>query len=194
MKAIFLLSLSMINLFANSIEHLTINNHDFSFVKEHYRLYDTKGDIVKIYNDKNLIITFTIWESTGGCSSKAITEGTYEISDNKITFYTMWHRQGKAYLAPYGAKIAHYKVSKFGKLELIDAQIYIEETAKGYDDESGMEYLFNKPKTVEQQEQLANYIKEVEEEYNATFVFNKDALIKEVKEALKRKIKAIWRR
>ncbi len=201
MKTIFILSLFFMQLFSASLEHVTINHNDFSVVKESYDIYDSKGEVLKLYKEeqnRNLIflLSFTLSDSTGGCSSKSMVNGSYEISDDTITFYTMWTRRGKANLSPYGARMQRYKVLDSGKLELIEGQVYVEETKKKHDNESGMEYLFHAPKTQEEKEKLQSYIKAVEEKYKATFVFEEDGkiLIKEVKKALKRKMKALWSR
>ena len=202
MKIIFILLVFFIQLFSASLEHMTLNNYDFAIVKENYDIYDSKGEVLKLYKEeqnRNLtfMLRFTLSDHTGGCAAKGMIEGSYEVSsDGNITFYTMWTRQGKAYLAPYGARIQTYKVSDDGKLELIEGRIYLEETKKNHDNESGMEYLFQAPRTEEEKEQLQQYIKGVEEKYNATFVSKEEykALSKEVKKALKRKMKALWSR
>jgi Holliday junction resolvase RusA-like endonuclease len=202
MKTIFILSLFFMQLFSASLEHVTLNNYDFSIVKESYDIYDSKGEVLKLYKeeqnrDLTFMLRFTLSDHTGGCAAKGMTEGSYELSDDgNITFYSMWTRQGKAYLAPYGARIQTYKVSDAGKLELVEGKIYLEETKRNHDNDSGMEYLFHTPKTEEEKKQLETYVKAIEEKYNATFVFGDDAkvLSLEVKKALKRKIKALWSR
>ncbi len=196
LKVFFLLSLLFGTLFANALKHVTINKHDFSFEEEHYKLYDSKSKIVKIYQKGTKVKLFTLSEFSGDCTSRGIIEGSYEIADENITFYTMWRRQGDASFAPYGARIEHYRISDAGKLEKIDAKIYLEESSPSYDLDSGMQYLFTKPKTKEARDKLATYVKETEEKYKATFVFDQEAtsLIKEVKNALRRKMRAIWNR
>ncbi len=200
MKTIFILSLFFMQLFSASLEHVTINNNDFSLVKEHYADYDSKGEVLKLYKEEQnsnltFLLSFVLSDSTGGCSSKSMVNGSYEISGDTITFYTMWTRRGKANLSPYGARIQHYKILDSGKLELIEGKVYVEETKKKYDNESGMEYLFHAPKTQKEKEQLQSYVKAVEEKYKATFIFNEEGkvLIEEVKKALKRKMKALWK-
>ncbi len=201
MKTIFILSLFFMQLFSASLEHVTINNNDFSLVKEHYADYDSKGEVLKLYKEEQnsnltFLLSFVLSDSTGGCSSKSMVNGSYEISGDTITFYTMWTRRGKANLSPHGARIQHYKILDSGKLELIEGKVYIEETKKKYDNESGMEYLFHAPKTQKEKEQLQSYVKAVEKKYKATFVFNEEekSVINEVKEALKQKRKALWSR
>ena len=202
MKIIFILSISLMQLFSASLEHVTLNNYDFSIVKEKYDVYDSKGEVFKLYKEEqnrnlSFVLRFTLSDHTGGCAEKAMTEGSYEISaDGNITFYSMWTRQGKAYLAPYGARVQTYKVSDAGKLELVEGKIYLEETKKNHDNDSGMEYLSHTPKSKEEKEKLQSYVKAVEEKYKATFVFEEESknLIKEVKKALKRKMKATWKR
>jgi len=201
MKTIFILSLFFMQLFSASLEHVAINDNDFSVLKESYALYDSKGEVLRLYKeepnrDLTFLLSFTLSDTTGGCSSKSMVKGSYEISGDTITFYTMWTRQGKAYLSPYGARVQRYKVLDSGKLELIEGKVYVEETKKNHDEGSGMEYLFHAPKTQEEKEQLQSYVKAVEEKYKATFIFKEEgkALIEEVKKALKRKMKALWSR
>jgi hypothetical protein len=203
MKTIFMiLLLYTVDLLSASLEHMSMNNYDFSIVKERYEIYDSKGEVVKFYKeeqnrDLRFMLRLTLSDHTGGCSEKAITEGNYEISDDgNITLYTMWKRQGKAYLAPSGVRVQHYRVSDSGKLEFIEGKIYVEETKKNHDNDSGMAYLFTAPKTKEEKQKLENYIKDVEKNYKATFVFGeeREALFTEVKQALKRKVKALWSR
>jgi len=200
MKKIFILVLALGQLFAGSVESLTINKQEFSLEKESYNIYDSKGTYVKFYRvekDKSLtpVLRLTLKDATGNCASKTLEDGAYEIEGSTITLYTLWNRRGRAYLDPYGAKIQKYKVSSDGTLEEISSYVYVEETRKKYDDGNGMEYLFQAPQNSSEQEKLDNYVKEVEEKYKGKFVFGDKSkkLIKDVKEALKRKTKAAWR-
>jgi hypothetical protein len=200
MKTIFILLVSFLQLFSASLEHVTINSYDYSIVNESYDIYDSKGEVVKFYKeeqnrDLTFMLGFTLTDHTGGCSEKAITEGSYEISDDgNITLYSMWKRQGKAYLAPSGVRVQTYRVADGGKLEFVAGKVYVEETKKNHDNDSGMAYLFTAPKTKEEKQKLENYIKAVEKSYKATFVLGeeREALFTEVKQALKRKVKALW--
>ena len=177
---------------------VVINHHTFMVVTESYDIYDSKGTFVKFYDanhsDKALF-RLTLGDATGNCSERSFEDGSYEIEGDTITLYTSWHRRGKAYLSPYGAKIQKLKVLSDGSLKLLSSQIYVEESKRNYDNESGMQYLFHAPKTQKEREMLAAYVKEVELKYKATFLFGKEAkaLKNEVKKAMKRKLKRAWK-
>lgn len=178
-------------------QEITINNHHFTIVTEKYDLYASKGEVMKFYrdiHDKKPLFHLILNDATGGCTSRSLEDGAYEIEGNKIKLYSFFHRQGDAYNEPYGAKIVEYEVLNSGELKRLSSRVYIETAKRGYESSKGMKYLFNKPKTKEQKRELIDYIKEVESEYLAKFVFDNKAnsLIKEVKEALKRKIKQNW--
>ena len=178
-------------------QEITINNHHFTIVTEKYDLYASKGEVMKFYrdiHDEKPLFHLILNDATGGCTSRSLEDGAYEIEGNKIKLYSFFHRQGDAYNEPYGAKIVEYEVLNSGELKRLSSRVYIETAKRGYESSKGMKYLFNKPKTKEQKRELVEYIKEVESEYLAKFVFDNKAnsLIKEVKEALKRKIKQNW--
>ena len=201
MKKIFILVFAIGQLFSAPIEKLTINKQEFSLVINSYDIYDSKGSFIKFYKvdkDKNLtsVIRLTLKDVTGNCESKSLEDGAYEINKNVITLYSFWNRRGKAYLEPYGAKIQKYEVELDGTLKELSSLLYIEETRKKQDDDSGMEYLFHTPQGKFEQKKLNTYIKGVEEKYGGKFVFGEESkrLIKHVKEALKRKTKEAWRR
>ncbi|SFV53835.1 hypothetical protein MNB_SV-14-1770 [hydrothermal vent metagenome] len=200
MKIYLLILLTIGRLFSASLEHITINNYDFSIVKEDYHIYDSKGKIMKMYleeNNNNLtfVLRLTLHDETGGCTSRSIQKGAYEINGSVITLYNYWDRKGKAYLAPYGWRIQKYKVLSSGKLKQIFGQIYLESTKQSYENDSGLKYLFTSPKTDEERAKKEEYIKEIEQKYKAKFVLGKEKnrLKEEVEEALKRKLKRVWR-
>jgi len=201
MKKIFILILVVSQLFSVSMESLTINKQKFSLEKGSYDIYDSKGSYVKFYRvekDETLtpVLRLTLNDATGSCSSRSLEDGAYEIEDSTIILYTLWERKGRAYFDPYGAKIQKYSVNSEGKLEEISSKLYIELTKKKYDDGNGMEYLFHEPQNKLEENKLNAYVKEVEEQYKGKFVFGDEhrELIKSVKEALKRKMKSMWRR
>jgi len=197
MKKIFaLLWLFTFWLYAN-IQEITINHHSFTIVTEKYDIYDSKGEVMKFYkdiHDDKPLFHLTLTDATGGCSSRSLVDGAYEIEGNKIRLYSFFHRQGTAYMEPYGARVVEYEVLNNGELKKIRSQVYIETAQRGYENSKGMKYLFQKPKTEQEKNALANYVKQVEEHYSAQFLLGKEgkSLIKEVKEAIKRKIKRNW--
>jgi len=197
MKKIFtLLWLFSFWLFAGS-QDITINNHHFTIVTEKYDLYASKGEVMRFYrdiHDKKPLFHLILNDATGGCSSRSLEDGAYEIEGDKIKLYSFFHRQGDAYSEPYGAKIVEYKVLNSGELKKISSKVYIETAQRGYENNRGMKYLFQAPKTEQEKRELLDYIKQVEEEHLSTFLLGEEGkfLIKEVKEALKRKVKRNW--
>lgn len=186
------------SLFGSS-KHLVINKHEFVIVTESYDIYDSKGTFMKFYdanNSKEALFRLTLGDATGNCSERSLEDGSYEVEGDTITLYSLWNRRGKAYLSPYGARIQQFKVLANGKLKAMGGQVYVEESKRNYDKESGMQYLFYAPKNKEEKEELAQYVKDVELKYKATFVFKEEAktLILKVKEAMNRKLKKTWKR
>lgn len=186
-------------LFSVELKHVTMGHQDFSIVTETYDIYGSKGEVMKLYkeernNDLTFVLRLTLKDHTGSCADKGIQEGAYEINGTDITLYSFWDRRGKAYDAPYGARIAHYKMLDNHTVVKESSYIYIESERKNYNDESGMKYLFTAPKTEQQKEELLSYIEDVEREYKGNFVYGNEAkdLIEDVKKALNRKMKRIW--
>ncbi len=201
MKAFLFIVLSIVTLFASAkLEHITLGNQDFSVVIESYDIYDSKGEVMKLYkeernNDLTFVLSLILKDSTGTCADKSMQEGSYEINGTHITLYSFWDRKGKAYDSPYGARIQRYEMLPDHTVILKSSKIYIETTRKSYDKESGMKYLFTPPKTNIQKEALQAYVKSVEKEYKGVFVYDNEAkkLIEEVHEAFRRRMKAKWK-
>lgn len=199
---IFLISLiSFMQLFANtSLKNININHHAFSFVEESFQEYSDKGVVIKIYdkNDtklQNPLFSFILEDIQGGCSAKSIQKGSYKIEGSKILFYSHWSRQGKEFFSPYGARIMEYTVDEEGTFKNISTQLYIEEHKLEKDEKSGMQYLFEIPKIEAQKQLLKAYVSRVEKKYKGTFLFDQEAqaLMEEVKKALKKQMKQRWR-
>jgi hypothetical protein len=201
MKLFLLILLSANTLFATAkLEHITIKNQDFSMVTEAYDIYDSKGEVMKLYseeqnNDLNFVLSLILKDRTGTCADKSMQDGSYEINGTAITLYSFWDRKGKAYDAPYGARIQQYEMLPDNTLKRISSKVYIETDRRNYDKKSGMKYLFKVPQNDKEKEALNRYVKSVEIEYKGVFVFDEEAkkLIKEVDDALIRKIKKRWK-
>jgi len=201
MKIIISILLGISTLFASAeLEHFSIENQDFSVVTEAYDIYDSKGEVMKLYkeernNDLTFVLSLILKDSTGTCSDKSVQEGSYEINGTDITLYSFWERKGKAYSSPYGARIQHYRMLPNHTVEHVSSQVYIETERKNYDPESGMQYLFYAPQTAAEKEALKSYVESVEKDYKGVFVYGEEAkrLIHEVQEALSRKIKNRWK-
>jgi len=201
MKVFLSLLLISVQLFSNAVEKLSINKQLYTIVKEAYDEYGDKGEIMRFYkgNEENksaLLLTFTLFNQTGACSARELQKGSYEINGKNLTLYTLWKRQGNAEEAPYGARIQLYKILENSSLKKVSSRLYIETTIRDYDKNSGMQYLFQEAKTEEEKKKLQEYIEEVEENYEGTFVFAKERkkLMKEVRKALRRKTKAQWKK
>ena len=200
MKILFLLSILSSMLFSSAkLEHVTIGNQDFSIVTEAYKIYDSKGEVMKFYkeernNDLTFLFSLILEDTTGTCADKSMQKGSYEINGTDIMLYTFWDRKGKAYDSPYGARMQHYEMLPNHTVVLRSSRIYVETARRNYDESSGMKYLFTPPQTNGEEEALDAYIKSAQREYKGVFVFGDEAkqLIDEVHEALSRKMKSRW--
>ena len=188
------------HLCAAELEHITIKQQDFSIVTETYDIYNSKGEVMKLYKkdpDAKLtyILGLTLKDKTGNCSDIRVQKGAYEINGTDIKLYSFWDRRGDVDNAPYGARISHYKIFEDHTVVKKSSYLYIESVSKNYNDESGMKYLFTAPKTYQKKKELQAYVQEVEHKYEGVFVFENDAksLIEEVKKALKRKMDRRWK-
>lgn len=199
-KILFFIFIIFTPIFAANLQHITIGNQDFSLTWENYDIYDSKGEVLRLYreernNNLTFIFSHILKDRTGTCSDQSMQDGSYEINGTQITLYSFWNRKGKAYDAPYGARIQRYTMLANHKVELRSSHIYIETERKNYNKESGMQYLFHAPIDKKQKEALHAYVKSVEKEYKGDFVFDDAAqqLIKEVEAALQRKMKSVWK-
>lgn len=200
MKPFLLIIFTFTALFATAeLEHITIGNQDFSIVTESYEIYDSKGEVMKLYkeernNNLNFVLSLILKDNTGTCADKSMQTGSYEINGTDITLYSFWDRKGKAYDSPYGARIQRYEMLPNHTIVLKSSKVYIETTRRSYDEESGMKYLFTPPENDSEKEALQTYVKSVEREYKGVFVYDEEAkeLIDEVHKAFRRRMKAKW--
>ena len=198
---IFLFFLILISTLLSSakLEHIAIGNQDFSVVTESYDIYDSKGEVMKLYkeernNDLTFVLSLILKDKTGTCANKSMQEGAYEINGTNITLYSFWDRKGKVYDSPYGARIQQYEMLPNHTVVLKSSKVYIETARKSYDSQSGMKYLFTPPKTDIQKEALQTYVRSVEKEYKGVFVYDHEAkkLIEKVDASFRRRMKAKW--
>ena len=201
MKMIWLILLWIGVLHASSFEMRQMGQYDVVILHKSYDIYDSKGAYIQLYREapnKDLIflLRLTLNDISGGCAKRSIEEGAYEIEENNITLYSQWRRQGKAYDAPFGARIQRYILENNGTLRRLSSQIYIEAEKRHHDPESGMEYLFIPPQTPAEQSKLHHYITNMEQRYHGTFVMGKVAknLIQKVNDALQEKVKKRWKK
>jgi len=199
MRLYLFILLSITGVFASSIKTITIDNRPFTVLKEHYNEYGVKGDYITLYsgaeeNRTSKLLNFVLSEVSGSCSDRSIEQGSYEVNGSTITLCTRWRRQGAVNDTPKGARVQVYQLLKDNSLKELSNKFYIETSSQGSDPESGMKYLFTPPKTEEEKKALKAYVTEVERAYHGTFVFGDEAkkLMRDVKEALRRKRKAAW--
>ncbi len=203
-KKLYLLLIFIITtttLFSQEQISLDINQHTFSLFEEEYDEYDSKGRTVTFNReerDKTLTPLFSLIleDATGGCNDKSIEKGAYEINGTIITLYTLWTRQGSIDDAPFGGRIERYEVLKNGEVNRLSSNLYVETHTEGFDSESGMKFLFEEPKTEGEKRLFSSYIALVEKRFHGKFVFDKEAdrVMKEVRKALKRRMKQLWQR
>ena len=198
MKFILLLLSITTFLFCATVTPIRIANQNFKLSIEEYNIYNSKGKVMRLYqedkSDLDFEITHILEDTTGGCADKSIKQGSYKINGTSLTLYSFWDRKGRKYDAPYGARIIHYELQPNATFLRVSSRLYIETQRKNYDSDSAVKYLFEAPKTQEEKAEYRLYIQEVEENYKGTFVFDEEAkaLINEVKEALRRKKKDRW--
>ena len=182
-----------------TVTHRTIGGNDYTFTTEHYEVYDSKGTVVRCYyeaQNRDLLhrFTLTLDDRTGTCGARSIEEGAYEIDGNIITLYTLWHREGRSYDTPYGARIMRYRAQRDGTFKLLSSRIYVEETAKGFDPDSGERFLWKSAQTESEKKAFAAYIDRMQKRFKGTFVLGEEAkaLIAETEAALERKAQHRW--
>ena len=173
------------------LKHINIGNQDFMLTVEEYDVYDSKGEVLRVYkekrnNDLQFMFSLILKDRTGTCADKAVEDGYYEINGTTVTLYSFWNRRGKAYDAPYGARKQVYTLNSRYDLEQNSSKIYIETQRENYDEESGMKYLFSTPKNDAEKKKLKMYVGAVERKFKGTFVYGEEAknLIEETKAAM----------
>ena len=197
---LFISVLLLGTLHANSIEHLNIGKQDFMFTTESYDIYDSKGEVLRVYkehrnHDLSFMFSLILKDRTGACSDKSLEDGYYEINGTSIILYSHWDRRGKAYDAPYGVRIQVYTLDEHYNFVKTSSTLYIETQRANYNENSGMKYLFKATTNEKEKAKLDAYIAAVEHTYKGKFVQGNEAkeLIKEVQNAMTRKMKSMWK-
>ena len=183
----------------SQIDTVTINGYDFIFT--HVKSSDTddiENASVNLFRyGKNgeikYLLNHTLDLTEGDCNSMSVEMGDYLIEDSAIVFYSFWCRQGDAPVSPWGARIQKYSVQKNGNVILASSRLYIETSRKDWYENKGIKYLFEVAKIKKEKIALKEYIETVEKEYNAKFVFGKDAdkLLQDVKEKFSKRIELL---
>ncbi|MEA1879093.1 MAG: hypothetical protein U9N11_00390 [Campylobacterota bacterium] len=187
-------------LIGTQFKKITLNNQNFYEITEPYEEYTSKGTAMRLYiEEKNhnlkYLLSLTLIDATGVCSDKRIEKGSYDLNSTHITLYSFWDRIGDVEHAPYGARVQHYEILEDHTIKQLYSKIYIESEIKNYDFESGMQFLFDAPKTTSEKALFETYISNMERRYKGTFVFGKeqDKLLKSVHQALKRRSQSRWK-
>ncbi len=193
----FIILTTSISVFGQT-KDFKINGVTFTF-KE---VNEESNKFLELYRGDNRLLTHTIFKEEGDCSSIHIQLGKYKITGSKIIFYSYWGSTDRMpnLILPFGFRKQIYSVDSAGVLKLIDSQIYMENYVKTKNKEfleengwkhKGLKYLNNTTKNEFEQRILDDYIKNIENEYNANFVLNekKEELEKKVRNILKKEIK-----
>lgn len=161
-------------------------------------LESAENKIVELYRNGEKLLTHTLFKEEGDCSSIHIQLGNYKLESNKIIFYSYWaatdRMQGS--ILPFGFREQIYAVDSLGILKLNDANIYIENYVTTENKQflekngwkhKGLKFLNEQAKNEYEKTLLEDYIRSVENEYNAEFVLNeeKEMLENKVRDSLK---------
>ncbi len=198
MKSIKLWSIIIllhVSIFALAQDHIAvINNQNFNFVCKDIDDFGAYG--IELYRGKVKILSHTLSKTTRDCSSESYELGTYSVLGNKIIFYTYWataDRTGKE-IYPFGFRKQTYQVNNKGRLILISSELYIEDfdISPGHPTsvDKQIALLAKAKKNASVRPQLQQYIDDMEQKYNALFVWDnkKDILETEVRNILQYKI------
>ncbi len=169
--------------FSQSVVH-TINGHTFEFITNlpdniDDRMHD-HNYVVSLKRNGKELLEHAMYQHFSDCSGLSVELGTYKVDGNFISFYSYWasaNRQNHHYYG-FGFRKQVYEVKANGKVEMANANIYLEDIVFNAFDEHASEYLLN-------------HFADVEEEYNADFVLGrrKARLEKEVRKVLAKEIK-----
>ncbi|MBL4746160.1 MAG: hypothetical protein JKY08_07305 [Flavobacteriaceae bacterium] len=182
---------------------IEINGVTFSFNQVKLdTLESAENKIIELYRGGEKLLTHTVFKEEGDCSSIHIQLGQYQILDDKIIFYSYWAATDRmsGSILPFGYRKQQYSVDSLGFLKLVESKIYIEnivtsENINYFENNGwkhkGLKYLNEPLKNIYEQRLLEDYTQNIENEYNAEFVFNekKEDLEKEVRNILKEEIK-----
>ena len=180
----------------SQIDTITIHGYDFIF--KHVKNADTDDvenvsvNLFRLETSGKIkyLLKHTMGLIEGDCNSTSVEMGDFLIKDSTIVFYSFWCRQGDAPVSPWGARTQEYNVFENGKVKMVSSKLYIETSRPDWHENKGIKYLFEGAKTNENKIALKEYIEIVEKEYNAKFVFEKDAdkLLQNVKEKFSKRI------
>ena len=177
-KYLLIITLLFISNFGFSQTQTTeINGIDFKIVIVSKNEYE-QTEFIEIYRNNKKLLSHTLSNFEGDCSSENIELGTYEIKDDSIIFYSYWASGDRMMknIFPFGFRKQVYSVNKNGLVNLESSSLYIETYVDDYCKHKGMDFLENKPKSEIEQALKNDYISKAEKMYFGKFVFGKDKI------------------
>ena len=180
-----------ISLFVNfcfsQTEKKVINGIEFKIVTVSID-ENEQTEFIELYRNNKKILTHTLSEFDGDCSSENIELGTYEIKDSNFIFYSYWASGDRMMnnIYPFGFRKQTYSINENGLIRLESSKLYVESYVDEWNEHKGMKYLKIKPKNGSETDLLNDYISKAEKMYSGNFVFedNKDALENEVRKKI----------
>ncbi len=149
-------------------------------------------EFIEIVRKNKKLLSHTIANFDGDCSSENIELGGYEIKESSIVFYSYWASgdiMGKN-IYPYGFRKQIYSVDEKGTLLLEKSEIYIENYLDDWSVHEGIKYLNKELNSKSELKLLNDYISKAESIYSSKFVLgnNKIKLENYVRNKLKKVI------
>lgn len=154
--------------------------------------------LLKVYREElptsRLLLSFPLYRSYQDGHYEEVELGKFQIEGNQLLLFTWWNFRGEDNFAPVGAKKMVYEVRENGKLYLKSGRIYLEEGDRA----EGAGFLKNPIDDESDRDKLLAYIRKVQREHLAEFVFGaeSDALFEEVRTELEDEIQTVkegWR-
>jgi hypothetical protein len=186
---IILILLTLVsNLSFGQVEKKIINGTEFKIIT--FEKNDTEQtEYIEIFRNNKKLLSHTISDFDGDCSSENIELGDYQIIDSSIIFYSYWASGDRMVknIYPYGFRKQIYSVSDNGTLLLKESEIYIENYVDSWSAHEGMKYLKQDPNSQTEIKLLKDYITKVETMYSSNFVSGKSKI--ELEKYVRNKLK-----
>lgn len=138
-----------------------------------FRAFENKPLLAVLHKD--------VWADS---NSRSVMVGDYDATDSTFVLYHFWAKAGDAPVSPYGARIQTYGLEKEG-LILKESRIYLETMSDYYvnqyrdkenlDYHVGVVFLHAVPESADERQELNAYVRGVEREYGAEFVWGEEA-------------------
>jgi len=173
-----------------------INGTEFTFKLVYMisEFNDEHDKVLELYRNNKKLLSHTLREFSGDSNSLSIEIGDYAVKDSTIIFYSYWGRLGDAPASPYGVRKQIYTILDSGKVKMKESLVYLDAGPMmgSYEGYKGLQFLDSAPKYKKEEELLAEYMRTIEDEYNARFVRSekeRDSLFDEVRQMMSEDIK-----